>query len=252
MAPIPLIVGNWKMYGLREAGIALVEEIIAYMKQHASTCEVVVCPPATLTSIIYDVLKSSPIVLGGQDCHELAHGPYTGNISPEALRELGCRYVIVGHSERRKFHAEDNEMVSFKAKGAIKHGLIPIICIGESLQEREAGEEEAVIEKQLRESLPKDANPTQYVLAYEPVWAIGTGKNADMQQISAMHHYIKSKWRDGAAPRLLYGGSVKASNATNILTVDGVDGLLVGGASLQADDFCAIIQAASDRVVKAA
>lgn len=241
MASTPLIIGNWKMNGLLETGITLVKTLQA--KIDTPRCEVVLCPPATLLSPLAALLGSAPIALGGQDCHTASDGAYTGNISATMLKDLSCRYVILGHSERRQYHQETNALVRQKAESALNAGLIPIICIGESLAERENGTYLTILKNQLTESLPATATPKNTVIAYEPVWAIGSGKIPSIAEIQEVHETILSTL---AAPfRILYGGSVKPINARDILAINAVNGLLIGGCSLHADDFLHIIQSAS-------
>jgi triosephosphate isomerase len=236
-----LIVGNWKMNTTRSEA----HELVKGLQESAnSAVDMVICPPAVWLADIAATLKA-PLLLGAQDCHAADKGAFTGNIAASMLKELGCAYVIVGHSERRALHLEDNATVKSKAMAAIKHGLIPIICVGESAEERETGSHEVVVGQQLVESLPNSGN---YVVAYEPVWAIGTGKTATIGDVEAMHRFIRhtlAKTVDHADKvAILYGGSVKATNAAEILATKNVDGVLVGGASLQLEEFRAIAQAA--------
>ncbi len=237
-----LIVGNWKMNTTRAEAHALAKGL---QEAANAAVDMVICPPAVWLADIAAILKA-PLLLGAQDCHAADKGAFTGNIAASMLKELGCAYVIVGHSERRAaLHSEDNATVKAKAMAAIKHGLIPIICVGESAEEREAGSHEVVVGQQLVESLPNNGH---YVVAYEPVWAIGTGKTATIGDVEAMHLFIRdtlAKTVDQADKvAILYGGSVKAANAAEILSTDNVDGVLVGGASLQLEEFRTIAQAA--------
>lgn len=208
--------------------------------------EVVVCPPSSLLTTLNNELGNSGIKLGGQDCHLKTEGAYTGETSAKLLKDVGCEYVIVGHSERRAYQQESNETVSFKASCAIKNGLIPIICIGETGTQRENGKTLEVIRQQIVESVPDEASSGNFLLAYEPVWAIGSGKLPTTDEINQVHTAIKTavserKKIDTAEVYVLYGGSVKADNAGEILGISSVSGVLVGGASLKADDFYKII-----------
>jgi triosephosphate isomerase len=247
--PRVLIAGNWKMNGLKADGGALAREVAERARaMTGGGPELLVCPPATLIGLVAGILANTPVALGGQDCHPKPSGAHTGDISAPMLADLGCRYVIVGHSERRQDHGETNELVRRKAEAAIAAGLTPIICIGETLAERDAGRALAVINSQLLGSLPAGASAQNVVIAYEPVWAIGTGRNATAEQVAEVHERIRrdlvSQVRDGANVRILYGGSVKPANAGEILATPNVDGALVGGASLKAADFMAIAAAA--------
>jgi triosephosphate isomerase (TIM) len=201
----------------------------------------VLCPPATLITTVGWLLKDSAIRWGGQDCHAQAFGAYTGDISAAMLKDLGCTHVILGHSERRQYHKETSEEVLAKAKAAHAAGLIAIICIGETDAERTAGKANDIVSSQLAASVPDTATPENTVIAYEPVWAIGTGKVASNDDILQIHALIRSKSK--VKSRILYGGSVKGSNAKEILHLANVDGVLVGGASLKADEFMAIAEA---------
>lgn len=241
-----LVAGNWKMNGLRAA----LPEVRAMVDGARSLdrVDLAVCPPATLAALVGEALRGSPIALGGQDCHHKAAGAHTGEISAEMWADLGARFVIVGHSERRQFHGETDAIVAAKAVAACRAGLSPIICVGESLQERDAGETLSVVARQLAGSVPDDAARPDTVIAYEPVWAIGTGRTPTLAQVEEVHQAIGRALdaRFGAAGRqirVLYGGSVKPDNAASLLAVAGVDGALVGGASLKAADFLAIAQA---------
>jgi len=232
-----LIAGNWKMNGLLPA-LREVDELARALRARPPQCDVLICPPATL--LARAVERAVPgLAFGAQDCHVAASGAFTGDISAEMLRDAGATAVIVGHSERRQLHGEDDALVADKAKAAWRAGLTAIICIGETLPEREAGRAETVCRDQLAGSVPAGATPTNTSIAYEPVWAIGTGKTATLAQIAAMHAHIKSCL--SAALRVLYGGSVKPSNAAEILALEDVDGALVGGASLLAADFVKIV-----------
>jgi triosephosphate isomerase len=208
-------------------------------------CDFLICPPATLIAPFAEIAKGGPIRIGGQDCHPKPAGAHTGDISAPQLKDAGARFVIVGHSERRQDHRETSALVQEKALAALKAGLCPIICVGETLAEREKGITQAVVERQISESVPKTATAKQVVIAYEPVWAIGTGKTPTPAEVAAVHGQIRALLirhlgPEGGAMRILYGGSVKPDNAEALLTVGDVDGALVGGASLKAADFLAI------------
>jgi triosephosphate isomerase len=244
----PLVAGNWKMNGL--AG-SLVE--IDAMRQAADagesgTAELLVCPPATLIAQAAWRIKGGDLSLGAQDCYTEVSGAFTGDISAAMLKDAGASYVIVGHSERRTYHHETDETVRAKAEAALKAGLTPIVCVGETQAEREAGQQAAVVLRQLKGSLPPEAAGDAVVVAYEPVWAIGTGLTPTRTDIAVVHNGIRALLGDiygplGAKTRLLYGGSVKPSNCNELLTLDNVDGALVGGASLKATEFLAIAAA---------
>ena len=211
--------------------------------------DIIVCPPATLVHEFSRLVKGSPVRIGGQDCHMSAFGAHTGDISADMLCDAGAGAVIVGHSERRANHGETDDMVRSKAEAAHRARLTAIICVGETLEEREANRAEEVVSAQIDASVPGNATAANTVIAYEPVWAIGTGKSATADDIAAMHAMIRSRLKtrfgsDGDGMRVLYGGSVKPGNAAEILAIENVDGALVGGASLKAEDFLGIIKAA--------
>lgn len=236
----PLIAGNWKMNGL-SASVREVERLIELFDGSVpDDVEVVVCPPATLIGLMTAEFADEGVAIGGQDCHAKSSGAHTGDISAEMLVDAGAAYVIVGHSERRTDHAETDADVRAKAEAALRAGLLPIICVGETQAERSAGREAEIVGRQIAGSVPPDAE--SYVIAYEPVWAIGTGLTPTAADIAKMHDFIRAKTRDSV--RILYGGSVKPSNAREILSIRNVNGALVGGASLKADDFSEIIKAA--------
>ncbi|NWG52911.1 MAG: triose-phosphate isomerase [Hydrogenophilaceae bacterium] len=235
-----LIAGNWKMYGLA-AALGELDALSAALAQQPVDADVAVCPPATLLAAAAARLKGSPILLGGQDCHTAPEGAHTGDISAVMLADAGARLVIVGHSERRRDHGETDALVRAKAEAALAAGLTPIVCVGETIEERQAGQAEAVVGRQIAGSLPERG---EAVVAYEPVWAIGTGLTASTAEIAAMHAFVRGVLgARGARVRILYGGSVKPQNAQEILALEEVDGALVGGASLKAADFSAIIRA---------
>ncbi len=235
------------MNGLLADGIALATAVAKGPIRHA---DVVLCPPATLLQAIAGILQNTLVHLGGQDCHAEAHGAFTGNISAAMLSDAGCNHVILGHSERRQHEKETSALIAKKAAIAHKNNLTVILCIGETEAEHQSGKTLDVIKSQLHASLPLSATSLNTVIAYEPVWAIGTGKNATTNDIETCHRFILSELKQLPAfksqlPRILYGGSVKPANAAEILRTQGVDGLLVGGASLKAEDFLAIIKAAA-------
>ena len=243
----PLIAGNWKMHGLREDGLALARAVAG---GGAVGAELLVCPPATMIREVAAALESGAVAVGGQDCHAAAKGAHTGDVSAPMLRDAGARFVILGHSERRADHGEGDATVRGKAEAAIAAGLVPIVCVGESEAERLAGEAEAVVTRQLDGSLPDGFAGAGGVVAYEPVWAIGTGRTPTDADIAAIHAAIRARLRArfgeaGGKLRILYGGSVKPANAKAILALENVDGALVGGASLVAADFLAIAAAAT-------
>ena len=246
-----LIAGNWKMNGLRDPGVALARELAArVLATRAGAAgplgyDLLVCPPTPLLVPVGEALRGSAIGLGGQDCHSERAGAHTGDISAEMLVDAGCGYVLVGHSERRAEHGEGDATVRAKAEAAQAAGLIPIVCVGESAEERTAGRALTVIERQLSRSPPRVA-PLDLVIAYEPVWAIGTGRTATPADVAEAHAHIRALLAGllgaeaAGALRILYGGSVKPDNAAELLAVAGVDGALVGGASLDAEHFWAI------------
>jgi triosephosphate isomerase len=246
-----LLAGNWKMHGLR-AALGEIRALKRALKSEAPRSDVLICPPATLIAGAVKAAEESPIAIGGQDCHALASGAYTGDISAEMLRDAGATAVIVGHSERRHYHGETNIVVAAKARAAKRAGLIAILCVGESEKERDSGSALAVVTAQLKASVPAELAASDLIVAYEPVWAIGTGRTPAPGQIGEMHKSVRAVLaeRFGAesdAIRILYGGSVKPENAVEILEIPDVDGALVGGASLKAADFLAIIRAAPKR-----
>ena len=235
-----LVAGNWKMNGRRADGIALACAIAERAKEpHA--CDLLVCPPATLLVPVGEALAGSGVALGGQDCHPAASGAFTGCISAEMLRDAGCSHAIVGHSERRHTCGESDADVRAKSLAAWRAGLVAIVCVGETRAEREAGIAIAVVSNQIAGSVPDGAGLDNLVIAYEPVWAIGTGLTPTIADITEMHAAIRSLVPSGT--RILYGGSVNPKNAAEILALPEVDGALVGGASLKAEDFWAIAQA---------
>lgn len=242
-----MIAGNWKMNGLSEDGIALAKAVAAGVKEMGKpACEFLVCPPFTLLYQVKKALRGAKVALGAQDAHFAVKGAHTGDISPLMLKDLGCAYVILGHSERRADHFETNELVAKKAAAAYEAGLKTIICIGETEQQREEGKTIDVCSAQIMGSVPENADASNTVIAYEPVWAIGTGKTptaADVEEVHAAVRKVLAKKLGKATAnkmRILYGGSVKPSNAKEFLSLPDVDGALIGGASLKAEDFLAI------------
>ena len=240
----PLIAGNWKMNGSRDGAGALVGDLKARVSAGSSKCEIVVCPPSALLPVVGEMLQGNDIALGAQDCHPQPSGPHTGDVSAPMLVDVGCAYVIVGHSERRTNHGEDDVLVQQKAEAAWANNLVPIICIGETEEERDAGQALDVVTRQLAGSLPGDASSKDAVVAYEPIWAIGTGRTPTPDDIANVHAAIRAELdhRGWSGVRILYGGSVNANNAADILAVKNVNGALVGGASLDCDGFWAICQ----------
>ncbi|HEX9170292.1 MAG TPA: triose-phosphate isomerase [Roseiarcus sp.] len=245
----PFVCGNWTMNGLA----ASLGEIDAMRRAadagEAGEAELGVCPPATLLAQAAAKLKGSRLALGAQDCSPEPSGAFTGDISAAMLRDAGAAYVIVGHSERRTLHHETSDLVRAKAEAALKAGLVAIVCVGETKAEREAGDAVAVVTRQVKGSLPPGGGSGSVVVAYEPVWAIGTGLTATPPDVAEIHSVIRALLGqiygpDGGRLRILYGGSVKPGNCGDILPLDNVDGALVGGASLKAADFLAIAAAA--------
>jgi triosephosphate isomerase (TIM) len=244
----PLIAGNWKMNGLKADALALAKGVAEGMKQARWTDrELLVCPPATVVMAVAEAVKGTGLLVGGQNCHAKPSGAHTGEIAAEMLRDAGCSHVIVGHSERRIDCGETDAIVRAKAEAAWRAGLLPIVCIGETLAQHDAGQTLAVLESQLEGSIPTGATAANLIVAYEPVWAIGTGKTPTTAEVAAAHAHIRrilaKLMSDASGVRLLYGGSVKGSNAAELLAASDVDGALVGGASLKADEFLAIAKA---------
>ncbi|TKD15771.1 triose-phosphate isomerase [Rhodobacter capsulatus] len=239
-----LAAGNWKMNGTK-ASLAEVAALIAAHPDPKS--EVLLCPPATLVATMV-ATAAGKIAVGGQDCHMKAAGAHTGDIAAEMLADCGASHVILGHSERRADHGESSEMVAAKAASARAARLVAVICVGETEAQRDAGETLALVGAQLAGSVPDGATAANTVIAYEPVWAIGTGRTPTLEQIAEVHDFLRAELvarfgAEGEGMRLLYGGSVKPSNATEIFATSNVDGALVGGASLKAADFGAILSA---------
>jgi triosephosphate isomerase len=247
-APRPLVAGNWKMNGLR----AQLEEAAKVREAAGSgagyAADVMICPPATLISALAQAAAGSRMLVGGQDCHVAASGAHTGDISAEMLRDAGAGAVIVGHSERRSDHGETDRIVRAKAEAAHRAGLTAIVCVGETIGERRAGLTLAVVARQVAASLPEGSTAENTVVAYEPVWAIGTGVTPTPADVAEVHAAIRAQLvgrfgTTGGGMRILYGGSVKPSNARELMSIQNVDGALVGGASLKAADFLGILDA---------
>jgi triosephosphate isomerase (TIM) len=242
---LPLVAGNWKMNGLMASLAELKAMREAVDAGKAGAAELAVCPPATLLAQAAWALKGGKVSLGAQDCHAKDSGAFTGDIAAPMIKDAGAQYVIVGHSERRQYHAETDAAVKAKAEAALKSGLTAIVCVGETRAEREAGKAIEVVSTQVRGSLPAGGAPETVVVAYEPVWAIGTGLTPTPADVAEVHAAIRKLLGEvygaaGAKLRILYGGSVKPSNAKELLGLANVDGALVGGASLKAVDFMAI------------
>ena len=241
-----LVVGNWKMHGSR---VANAELLAALMAARPFTADVAVCAPAVFLSEVAAMLAASDIRWGAQDVSAHEAGAYTGEVSAAMLHELGCRYTLVGHSERRAHHAESDVLVAQKAQAALAKGVTPIVCVGETLAEREAGQTDTVVKRQLSAVIHQLAHcAAEMVVAYEPVWAIGTGRTASPEQAQAVHAVLRSQLQAatgrGDSVKILYGGSVKADNAATLFAQADIDGGLIGGASLKAADFVAICRAA--------
>jgi triosephosphate isomerase len=246
----PIVAGNWKMHGSRAENARLVEAVTAQVSTEPAA-ECVVCPPFVYLHEVGRLLRDSAVVLGAQDVCAEAQGAYTGEVSASMLKDVGCTYVIVGHSERRAIYGEDDHLVARKFAGAQSKGLIPILCVGEQLAEREGGRTHEVVARQLDAVLQLCGADSfaNAVVAYEPVWAIGTGRNATPGQAQDVHAFIRERIaarnaKIGAEARILYGGSVKAGNAAELFAQPDVDGGLIGGASLKAEEFLAIVAAA--------
>ncbi|MDF2811836.1 MAG: triose-phosphate isomerase [Microvirga sp.] len=244
--PRPLVAGNWKMNGLKASEKVLMEIQEGFVAALRSKVDMAICPPATLIALLAEQAEGSGIAIGGQDCHARESGAFTGDISAEMLADAGATCVLAGHSERRQYHGETDADVAAKAQAAHRAGLVAIVCVGETREEREAGRTLDVVRTQLKGSVPAGSDSTNLVVAYEPVWAIGTGLTPTAADVAEVHAAIRAALRDlvGEAEqekvRILYGGSVKPSNAAELMGVPNVDGALVGGASLVAADFLGI------------
>lgn len=245
----PLVAGNWKMNGIKaSADEALAVRDAVSASGAAGPADVMICPPATLVMALAELAKGSRLAIGGQDCHTAVSGAHTGDVAPEMLADAGATAVILGHSERRADHGETDAIVRAKTLAAWRAGLVAIVCIGETEGQRRAGLTLTVVARQLKNSLPDGANSSNTVIAYEPVWAIGTGLTPTTGDVKDVHGSIRKDLvarfaGEGGKMRVLYGGSVKASNAQELMAVDNVDGALVGGASLKAKDFLGIVAA---------
>ena len=246
-----LIAGNWKMNTNLEEGHALISDIVSVLstsKEIEETCDVLVCPPALYISPLSHLSGATGLSFGAQDCSMEEKGAHTGDISAAMIKDMGCSHVILGHSERRSNHGETNDTIQKKAAVAHTHNLITIICVGESEKQREFGQEQRVVETQLSDSIPASATAQNTVIAYEPVWAIGTGKTASPEDVAEMHAFIRStlqsKMKEADKVRILYGGSMNPTNAEALLATPNVDGGLIGGASLKADQFITIAKSA--------
>lgn len=243
-----LIAGNWKMNGNKADNAALLADIVAGLPAHS--CDVVVCPPSIYVGEVSQALAGSPLAVGAQDVSFADKGAYTGELSATMLADCGVRYVIVGHSERRQYHGETDAQVGAKAQAALSKGITPIVCVGETLAQRDAGETQAVVKRQLAAAIHAVGHcVSEIVVAYEPVWAIGTGKTATPEQAQEVHAVLRTQLaaatEKAAGVRIVYGGSMNAANAQSLLAQADIDGGLIGGAALKAQDFLTIIQAAS-------
>ena len=245
----PLIVGNWKMNAGDLSAISLAKEIVIATPEK-NTVDVVICPPLTILAAVARVTSNSQVFVGAQDCHVNKKGAHTGDVAAEMIADVGAKYVIVGHSERRADYGETNQIICAKAGAALRAGLTPIVCLGETRAERDEGHAIAIVLSQLQASLPKTSAEQGVIVAYEPIWAIGTGLVATIQDIAEMHKNIRQALIrrfgiTGTDMRILYGGSLNPDNAHDILAVPHVNGGLIGGASLKADSFAKIVMAAA-------
>jgi triosephosphate isomerase len=249
----PLVIGNWKMHGTLVEARALATAIRDGLPKRFKGAELVVCPPFTALAAVAEIVQGTPVGLGAQTCHHEPSGPHTGEIAPPMLVELGCRWVLAGHSERRREIGERDEQINLKVRAALGHGLTPVLCVGETAEERRQGLTFTTVEGQLRAGLGglDGAGIARVVLAYEPVWAIGTGVNATPGQAAEVHGYLRGLVSELASKevaqgvRVLYGGSVKADNVDTLLAQSEIDGALVGGASLNAQGFVSIVKKAA-------
>lgn len=249
MTRIPLIAGNWKMYKLQGEAADLIHALLPIVNS-TDYCEVAVCPPFTSLGLVANLVRGTKLSLGAQNCYPEKEGAFTGEISPAMLKDIGCKYTIVGHSERRKYFKETDEFINRKLLKLYEHDLIPVLCVGETLEERETGKQKEVVERQIKKGLADvpEEKMRITVIAYEPVWAIGTGKNATPEQAQEMHAFIRSLIGEiynqnlTQSVRIQYGGSVKAANVKDLMAREDIDGALVGGASLKPDLFIPIIK----------
>jgi triosephosphate isomerase len=244
----PLVAGNWKMNGLKATAAEIAKIAGGLSADLQQNVDAMICGPATLTALLAQSASGGPVTVGGQDCHAAASGAHTGDVSAEMLADAGASAVIVGHSERRTDHGESDAQVKAKAEAAWRAGLVAIICVGETESERKAGNAVDIVNSQLAGSVPDGATCENTVIAYEPVWAIGTGLTPTVGDVAEMHKAMRDVLTErfagqGASMRLLYGGSVKPGNAAELMAVPNVNGALVGGASLKADDFLGILNA---------
>ncbi|MCP4923553.1 MAG: triose-phosphate isomerase [bacterium] len=244
----PLIVGNWKMNGTPEMAVSLAHEISDQILELQA--DFVLCPPFLFLPFVETALKGSAVRLGAQNCHAQAKGAFTGEISASMLKDVGCSCVILGHSERRQLFQETGQMVREKAGAALENSLTPIVCVGETLEDYEKGQTRGVLKTQVQTSLPENWSEEEVILAYEPVWAIGTGKTLTPEEVQEIHHFLKNCLEElygqkGRDVPILYGGSVKSENASAFLSLEDVDGVLVGGASLDAKSFLDIARSVS-------
>lgn len=243
-----LIAGNWKMNMDGKSAIDLAESIVRGARNYSAACDFVMFPPFPYIESVAKICAGSEVSVGAQDCSAQESGAFTGEVSAAILADVGARYVIIGHSERRQYHGENDSLVAHKAQAAFKNGLMAIVCVGETLAEREGGKAYDTVAEQILHSLPQEATAHNLVIAYEPVWAIGTGKTATPEDAEAMHSFIreklKSRFADYGKMRILYGGSMKPDNAESLLAMPNIDGGLIGGASLVADQFLAIAKVA--------
>ena len=242
----PLIAGNWKMNGLK-AAMAEFEAMVAGAPSVAANADLLVCPPATLVAAFAEKARGTAVAVGAQDCHPKPSGAHTGDISAEMLADAGAKAIIVGHSERRADHGESDQLVRQKTEAVWRAGLVAVVCIGESEEQRNAGQTLDILRGQLSLSLPDASTANNLVVAYEPIWAIGTGRTPTAADVEQIHKFIRDLLTErfkgeGSKMRILYGGSVKPSNAAELMAIANVDGALVGGASLKAADFLAIAQ----------
>ena len=244
----PLVAGNWKMHGSQASASQLVTDLVS--QPIAGIVDVAVCPAYVHLAQAVDLTRSTAIAVGAQDCSHMDSGAFTGEVSPSMLKDLGCEWVIIGHSERRQYHEESDELIAAKIKAAVTASLKPIVCVGETQQQREDGEAQFVVASQLTGALSAQPDLAGLVIAYEPVWAIGTGLTATPAEAQEMHAFIRAQLEgiagvEPADTRLLYGGSVKSGNAAQLFAQDDIDGALVGGAALDAGEFACIIAAAA-------
>lgn len=245
-----VIAGNWKMNLSGAQAAALMQDLSTFLEEKASPdVACVICPPFPYITVAREAAAQNRVTIGAQDCSDQDQGAFTGQVAASMLKDVGCEYVILGHSERREYNNETSKLVKAKAQKALENGLTPIICVGETLVQRQGEQEEMIIAEQLEGSVPLIKESEMLIIAYEPVWAIGTGEVASISDIAKMHAFIKMKLQEllpGKDVLILYGGSVNAENASDILAVPNVGGALVGGASLKSESFSAIMQAALD------